>query len=104
MGEGEVRSLPGFDSAQMAAVDEDQLRHLAHLPDLDGSQEKARAEDHARDPAAACAGDGGRYGMVVDAVPGQMHHPVTLGEERLDDAVGARLLADAGDDLEFLGG
>jgi hypothetical protein len=72
--------------AEVTAVDDDELRHLAHLADLGGREVHPVAEHH--------AGHGGVRAVaerpVVDPVAGQVHDAVGGVEERLDD-LGAAL-------------
>ena len=63
------------DLAQVAAVEEDQVGHGLHQPDLGGGEQQAVGEHH----AAAVAAVGGL--AAVDAVGRDDQHPAGLGEQ-----------------------
>jgi len=77
----------------VAAVDEDQFRHIAHLGNVAWRQETARADDHAGDLAG-----GGR--VLVHAVAGQVQDAPAVLVQGLHDRRG--WLVDAVDDLVAL--
>ena len=69
------RLAPGLP--EMAAVDEDEIRHVAHLHRIGRGEEDAVVEDQ-----PAHGGLAGRGGELKDAVRGKMHDPPRLRIER----------------------
>ena len=72
----------------MTAVDEHQLRHFAHLLDFDGGQEDIVAQYHAGNGFCGPVGTVSRHGILIDAMPGQMQHPIAACEQGCDDLPG----------------